>query len=365
MPEAFPLIDVEGPARERGRQYGRQAAERIARGVSFYRGALESGGFAWPAVREAAADFAPKVAAYDPALLEELEGIAEGAGLELAEVVVINARSELLLRRDSLGSGLAEDGCTAAVALAEATRDGRLIHAQNWDWYDPCVETAVVLRVRPETGPAMLSFVEAGGLARCGFNAAGIAVTGNNLHAAGDRGREGVPLSLVRRRILQQERFDLALKAVFDATRAVSNNMIISCALAEGEAFDLEATPEEVFWLAPEQGLLVHANHFVSPAARAKRLDLGLAEGPDSLYRDRRLARLLERRRGALTPEDFMAALRDRWGAPKAVNRSPDPTRERPVATVAAVVMEPASGRLWVCPAPYRNERFDLYRLEQ
>ena len=31
--EPFPLIEVSGPPRERGRQYGQQAATRIARGV--------------------------------------------------------------------------------------------------------------------------------------------------------------------------------------------------------------------------------------------------------------------------------------------------------------------------------------------
>ena len=36
MIEPFPLVEIEGPPRERGRQYGRQAATRIARGVEYY-----------------------------------------------------------------------------------------------------------------------------------------------------------------------------------------------------------------------------------------------------------------------------------------------------------------------------------------
>ena len=36
MSLAFPLIDISGPPRERGRQYGRLAAERIFKGVSHY-----------------------------------------------------------------------------------------------------------------------------------------------------------------------------------------------------------------------------------------------------------------------------------------------------------------------------------------
>jgi isopenicillin-N N-acyltransferase like protein len=36
MVEPFPLIEISGPPRERGRQYGQQAAERIRKGTSHY-----------------------------------------------------------------------------------------------------------------------------------------------------------------------------------------------------------------------------------------------------------------------------------------------------------------------------------------
>ena len=36
MIQPFPLIEISGPPRERGRQYGRQAAARIRKGTSLY-----------------------------------------------------------------------------------------------------------------------------------------------------------------------------------------------------------------------------------------------------------------------------------------------------------------------------------------
>jgi isopenicillin-N N-acyltransferase-like protein len=39
--EPFPLIDIAGSPRERGRQYGRKTADRIAKGRSHYRAQLE------------------------------------------------------------------------------------------------------------------------------------------------------------------------------------------------------------------------------------------------------------------------------------------------------------------------------------
>ncbi|TIP97213.1 MAG: acyl-CoA--6-aminopenicillanic acid acyltransferase, partial [Mesorhizobium sp.] len=73
--------------------------------------------------------------------------------------------------------------CTGAVILPEATRNGRLIHGQNWDWKAECAETSVVLRIRRTDGPDLLTFTEAGGLARSGFNAAGIGITANYLES--------------------------------------------------------------------------------------------------------------------------------------------------------------------------------------
>jgi hypothetical protein len=78
---------------------------------------------------------------------------------------------------------------------------------------------------------------------------------------------------------------------VLKAERGFSTNFIISH--REGEAIDLEATPDQVFWLTPEDDLLVHANHFVSIPARSLVRDLSLLTSADSLYRDKRVRRYL------------------------------------------------------------------------
>src|SRR3546814_1886738 len=60
------------------------------------------------------------------------------------------------------------DGCTTIIVQPERTPDGTLIHAHNWDWKASCAETCVVLRVRGDGGPDILTFTEAGTLARFG-----------------------------------------------------------------------------------------------------------------------------------------------------------------------------------------------------
>jgi isopenicillin-N N-acyltransferase-like protein len=366
MVEPFPLVEISGPPRERGRQYGRQAAERIERGVRHYTEQLERAGLGVAATRALVRDYVPCMVAFEPAYVEEMRGIAEGAGVEFEAVALLNARTEVvkLGQRPDLRARLAgEDACTGVVALPEATQARRLLHAQNWDWKVECAETAVVLCIHRDDGPDLLTFTEAGGLARSGFNSAGIAITANYLESDRDYRQLGVPLALIRRRVLESPHLALAMRAVYETPKSAANNMIVS--QAEGVALDFECAPDETFLVHPEQGLLVHANHFVSPVALAKLRDTGIANTPDSLYRDVRVRGLLGPQIGRLTPAAVTAALLDGFASPWSVCRPPRPgVTGGMTATVAMIVMEPALGVMDVTPLPALGTRFTRYQLE-
>ena len=365
MSEPFPLIEVSGPPRERGRQYGQQAAVRIARGIEHYAGQLERMAFDRGAIRGAVQDYLPHIQRFEPAYVEEMRGIAEGAGVAFEDVVLLNARTEILKlgsRRAAKAEADAE-GCTGVVALPEATQARRVIHAQNWDWKAECVETAVVLSIRRDDGPDLLTFTEAGGLARSGFNAAGIAITANYLECDRDYRTLGVPLALIRRKVLESAHLALAMHAVYATPKSGANNMIVSH--AGGVAIDFECAPDETFQVHPDRGLLVHANHWVSPVALAKLKDTGIANTPCTLYRDVRVRELLAPDLGRLTRETVKTALLDDFAAPWSVCRPPRAgLTSTMTATVAMVVMEPALGIMEVAPLPALSPRFTNYRLE-
>jgi isopenicillin-N N-acyltransferase-like protein len=361
MIEAFPLIEVSGPPRERGRQYGQQAASRIALGVEHYATQLARSSCDWPTIRGLVHDYLPKIEAFEPAYVEEMRGIAEGAGLDFEAVVLLNARTEILKLAQRRPPP--DDGCTGIVALPEATQSRRVIHAQNWDWKVECAETAVVLSIRRDDGPDLLTFTEAGGLARSGFNAAGIAITANYLESDRDYRQTGVPLALIRRKVLESEHLALAMRAVYATPKSAANNMIVSH--AGGVAIDFECAPDETFQVHPERGLLVHANHWVSPVALAKLKDTGIANTPCTLYRDLRVRGLLAPQIGTLTRDAVKAALFDDFAAPWSVCRPPRETVNGTMtATVAMIVMEPALGIMEVAPLPALSRRFTTYRLE-
>ncbi|RXT42741.1 C45 family autoproteolytic acyltransferase/hydolase [Bradyrhizobium betae] len=368
MVEPFPLIEISGPPRERGRQYGQKAASRIKKGTTHYFAQLKELSLDAKGVSELVRDYLPVIEAFEPSYIEEMRGIAEGADVPFEDIVLLNARTEILKLanpkiRARLKAPDEPDGCTGVVVLPTATGSGRLIHAQNWDWKRECAETAVVLKVRRDDGPDLMTFTEAGALGRCGFNAVGIAITANYLQSDRDYRQVGVPLALIRRKVLEQEHVALAMRAVYCTKKSAANNMIVSH--REGVAIDFECAPDETFQVHPQNGLLVHANHFVSPVALGKLKDAGIQDTPDSLYRDIRVRDLLQPHIGSITFDTVKNALFDEFAYPWSVCRPPRRNLSNNLsATVAMILMEPASGLMQAAPLPALNREFTEYRLE-
>ncbi|WP_376099745.1 C45 family autoproteolytic acyltransferase/hydrolase [Roseomonas sp. CCTCC AB2023176] len=365
--EPFPFIELSGTPEARGRAYGRAAKARVHRSLAHYGAQLSGQGMDASKVHAMARAFVPRIEAFEPSFVPEMRGIAEGADCAFEDIVMMNCRTEVLkLAQKAEAAAKADraqpDGCTGAVLLPEATADGTLIHGQNWDWKKECAETGVVLRIRRDDGPDVLTFVEAGGLARAGMNAAGIAITANYLESDRDYRQDGVPLSLLRRKALEQEHVALAVRTIYATPKSASNNLMVSH--ASGYGVDIECAPDESFLLHPEGGVLVHSNHWLSPAALSKLKDTGIANTPDTVYRDRRVRAALVAKRGRLTMNDLREALFDDWGTPYSVCRPPRPNFSGNLsATVAMILMKPAEGVMEIAPLPALNRTFTTYTL--
>jgi isopenicillin-N N-acyltransferase-like protein len=365
-PNAFPLIEISGTAHEMGRQHGAAVPARVLGSISLYRGQMARRGVTIAQQHNMARAFMPVIEAYDPAYLEEMAGIAAGAGVAVEDIVMVNCRTEMMFGHQSMDAAAKSektDGCTGVVVMPEAARDGRLLHAHNWDWREECADTGVVLRIRPESGPEILTFVEAGGLARHGFNSAGVAVSGNFLSCERDFVARGeAPLGLIRRKILESPSLAVAMTKVWAKSRYCSNNLMLSD--TGGEAVNLECAPDEIFFSTPENGVLVHANHWINPVAQGKLRDLGLRNSPDSIYRQRRVASSLGARAGRIGIDDLKEALSDTFGAPHAVLRSPKPGSFDSIsATVATTIMDPGARLMWIARKPYQDQTFTEYHL--
>src|SRR4029077_19400860 len=97
MTEPFPHIRVHGDARARGTAYGEEARERVRRSVDAYREVFRAeAGWDWPKVTEHALGYTDAIERFGPRYLEEIAGIAAGAGLATEDILAINVRTEVM-----------------------------------------------------------------------------------------------------------------------------------------------------------------------------------------------------------------------------------------------------------------------------
>ncbi|MGH8780876.1 C45 family autoproteolytic acyltransferase/hydolase [Paraburkholderia sp.] len=364
--QPFPFVSVSGKPYDRGLQYGRAVAARVRLSASRYGQTLRNLGYSEASQMALIRSLEQAIGEFQPAYLDEMRGIAVGAEVSYEDIVMINARTEVLAKARVEQRAAAdvgdEDGCTGVLVLPSRSATGQLIHAQNWDWKADCVDTGIVLRVHSEDGPDFLTFVEAGGLARSGLNAAGVSITANYLESDRDYTQLGVPLSLLRRRVLEEPVFANALRVIATTPKSCSNNIMLG--MAEGFGIDFECAPDEAFPIYPgEDQLIVHANHWVSPVARTKLRDTGCENSPDSHYRDWRVRQLLNAS-PKVDRDAVKAALFDAFGTPYSVCRPPRlGIRHTMSATVAMIVMQPGNGEMDVAPMPALNRIFTRYSL--
>lgn len=344
--ELFPTVLTEGSPYQRGYQHGSLAKERIERGVHLYSAAFQrSANLEWGQVLKVATRFLPMIEEYDAEILEEMRGIADGAGRQLGEIVALNSRTELLFATAEMG-----EACTAVAVTPEASATGHTLIGQNWDWRTACTETAILLKIKQERGPIILTFVEAGMVARNGLNSAGIGVCGTYIESDRDRKQLGIPIPLVRRQVLSSENLSDAVAALFRVKRSASTNFLI--AHRDGEVINLEATPGDIYHLYPKQGVLIHTNHFRLRVGDLR--DVGMGRFPDTIVRLQRVQRMLNRKRGAIGINTVQQVFRDHFGYPNSICRHPDERRDPidRIQTVGSIIMDLNEGKVFFADGP-------------
>lgn len=350
MQTNYPVIRIEGTAYQRGVQHGQLAKTQIDACVDIYRSAFEqTAGLGWEEVCDRTTTFKTQIQTFDTEMIKEIEGIAHGSKHPIEHIVAINCRTEILFegyqKNRPIDDPSADECTTIGVTPRAAARETTII-GKNWDRWDTCQEAVVILQVLPDVGPAFVTVVEAGMLGRDGINELGIAVCGNLLRSVEDGTKTGVPVPLIRRRILNSVSMVEALDSVIKTERGASTNYVI--AHKSGIVINIEATPSETFITYPERGLLTHSNHFTALAAQVKGVDRGPSS--DSLYRIQRVRDLLEPQLGSIDIDQIIAALSDHAAYPHSVCRHPDENRPRfeRSASIASIVMDLSENKIRV-----------------
>jgi isopenicillin-N N-acyltransferase-like protein len=357
--------------------HGQQARVQVRHSRTTYAWLFAKCGIDWASACAAARRYESVIEAMDPDLLLEMQGIAEGSGLQFEEILALNCRTEILppsflgneghasgaalgrnraaglpdwLDRHDLDPALGEGECTAMAVAPQASTQGHTWLAQNWDWMGRQRDALVILDTHDSQGTALTTLTEAGMLAKIGMNQHGFALGLNILRSLEDGSQPGAPVHLLLRHLLGSASLDEArarLRRIgaHVGFGAASN---IPCADAHGEVACFEVAPAGWAELLPTQGVVVHSNHFLCDSLVPQQAPMGdlLASLP-RLATARRHASAERLDRAALE-----AFLRDESDGHLSVCRRPDPSLAPDVAveSVAGIVMNCSTREIWIAP---------------
>jgi isopenicillin-N N-acyltransferase-like protein len=351
------VVSVSGSPAECGSAYGSATRERTRANLAAYqRRFREQAGLDAAAVRAAGEQFRAATLAHHPRIAAMLDGLAAGAGVPVAEIYALNARTELLY-----GHPVPQDeGCTAIGVLGTHTGTGHLLLAQNWDWHPDQVDAILLLRTTDERGHTVLTLAEAGMLAKAGLNSAGVGqcltMLASDRDGLGAGRPPGIPYHVLARATLEADSLAWALRVACRSPRNSSVNLLLGQAgerPVDGELIDLELVPGDVGWLHPAGGMITHANHLETALPVH---DIQRDWGGSSLFRAARARRLLAEpvAAGKTGVDELAEVLADHASFPHAICRHPDP-RLPPLEhsqSVCSVLLDLTARRFGFAPGP-------------
>lgn len=294
-PAPIPLVRVEGSHYEIGVQIGRATAAVVQRGAAAITGSQ----------LEAARAYRDVTARELPWLVEEIDGVAEGAGADPLAVFATGI--------EELGDDGTEGRCTDMVACAPGTVDGHVWVAHNND-LDPSVEDDLIaFEWHLKGDPVVLTF-GVGPWISVGFNSGGLSLTGNEVSP--NDNRIGIPRLMQVRDMIRRPTLDGAVAAALHPRRASSYNNVL--AHRDGRVLNVEGSATDAMITEPDDmGMLAHTNHYVNAHMLQYEADPRYAQRSELRYR-RALEWLAP---GNITAGRLRAGLSDHTGEPDALCR--------------------------------------------
>jgi isopenicillin-N N-acyltransferase-like protein len=326
------IVEVSGTYFEMGLQYG-TACPEIKQMVQIMCQLLETD---LEKLKAFSASYLPVIQGYDRNLLDEIKGIAEGAKVDIKEIVLLSAWYEMSIYKSS--TALA--GCTSFAAGGEATTDGELIVGQNWDMGPALEKMLVLLIMKPNDGINIMALTTVGALGLIGINSAGISVNGNLLVHKRYTSPEGiVPHNVITRKTMGCKNLSKVIKAIAAARRGPPVHQLFSN--TQGDVISIEVTPDDLGFLYPVDNIFTHSNNFVTE--RFKVGDMVVDYFPDSYLRIKRLDNLMRKHKGDLSVDLMKKLLQDHNNQPDSICRHAD--EELPanlqLKTVASIITCP------------------------
>lgn len=349
----FKEITVRGTPYERGLTYGQLCRDEINVSIRGYEILFkETKGISWEDARKISEYYLSLLRDSEPDYVEEMRGIAEGAEVDLLDIAAFNSRTEIIYAQAEK-TDVSE--CTTISLMAPATEGGRVIAAENWDYSTLLRNSLVIVHVYQEDKPDFVMVTEAGMIGGIGMNDYGIAVLLNALITTVPC--QGIPLRARMRAMLEAE--NLGDAYVKGSCEPVSVANLIATH-KDGVAIGFEMDSQTIEPLIPEDGVLVHTNHYIGPKMY---LAHDVNHRGSSYIRLQRIRTLVKERHGKITIGDVMNMLRDHAGYPYSIcdhENMKDALVNRD-ATNFGIIMDLTDNCMYLAPGNPCESEFEKY----
>ncbi|HSR30834.1 MAG TPA: C45 family peptidase [Anaerolineae bacterium] len=306
--------------------------------------------------------------------VQEIQGIADGAGVHPIEVLVSTAIWEIYL----------VSGCSEFAVTGPITTSDTLLHGYNYDLMHPDHALSqpylAALFYRPDEGIPFVTVNTVGSVGvNAGMNEAGISVAWDNTYLRDEKLTRHIempvaPFIITLRRLLQYAHsLDEGVGIVTGSLPRPLGDIVIVGSAGENRAVALETAGRQHAVRQMEDGAVWSTNCFRSPelAPHDRRGDGRRLQKPVAWRRFPRYTaydQLFAAHWGQLSPETAAAFLRDPYPREAEGFVYPNPAPRVTICrdiTSWSLVMEPGEGRIWISdtaiPAPQgRFFAFDL-----
>lgn len=233
-----------------------------------------------------------------------MNAAAQGAHLSIEHVTLLALHEEIQHAPH----------CTAFVATGQATRAGRTLNAQNWDWNTGLYPWAGLLHQRLRGAPAIASYHYPGLWCGAGVNEAGMSLmwTGSG-YMSRVPPVDGVPAYALIAEVLLRENVADALDYLRAARQA--GCYVFFLADRTGNIAVVEAMPGRLV-VDQSSPALSRANHYLDPGlCQASKQDMKqLTRKATSCVRAQRMAQLVQQHHGKINLAVTKQVLADRHG---------------------------------------------------
>lgn len=357
----IPVIEAEGSNYEIGLAIGTKAKAQVLNCIQSYKDQFEAFvGLQWAQAKKLAQQYKAIIEEYNADYIDEMKGIAEGAGVEFDDILLLNCRSEVALRNPAS----IPDGCTAIACTPQATDGHSTFIGQNWDWKPSQRASMIIVKIKQTCNdkPNLVLLTEAGIIGKYGMNSAGLGFCFNAM-ATNDFPHGALPLHIACRGAMDSQNLCEAISRVTKYQLGCAVNFLF--ASRDGVAVDVEVSNDDFDVLYPQNGIITHTNHFRSlRLPRYPFKDVAKAKWPDTFIRCGRAEDLMRSVEGGVTVRDFQRTFADHGDYPTSIchHEDPrDPVHAR-LGTVMSFICDLYRFEMHVCLGAPCEQRFEIYK---